>query len=528
MVSQVPTWLDSTPDGDVPRPPVVTRPQGLPFNGLTWQNFERLILRLVRREARVLDCVLYGTHGQGQDGIDVLASETADPTRNICYQCKRVEKFGPRDIRKAVDTFLEGPFANKATEFVLCVSLPLENTAQVNEIDKQSERLRLQGISLVKWDGSVGGLLCEKLKLLPELVDDFFSRPWVEAFNGKEAASMLGERPDALDIGRLRPRLSQLYSVLFNQHDPGPLTTSGRSADYLYRYVLADVVEVASATPTPTPTPANGSSTSSFSPTLGSETQNFSTGGDGGLSAQSTRIAIEGGTLNNFEARRQLFDWLKDQQTCVVLGEPGYGKSAMLRHLSISLLQQDNALAGQLSPQQLRRLPAWMSFAAFAAAIERNKDTSVEDYFRDWLHRHGFDDVQTLFERSLRNSEVLLLVDGLDEAITPGHARIALDRLVTFVQAKGASVVCTSRPRGFWALGVPGAWSFVHLAPFDDKQIRDLSARLFALTDDDTSTAEHFADALGRAQTRGETFLAAVRANARTHQLARTPCFARL
>lgn len=519
MVSQVPTWLDSTPDGDVPRPPVATRAQGLPFNELTWRNFERLILRLVRREGRVLDCVLYGAPGQAQGGIDVLAAETADPARCICYQCKRVEKFAPLDIRKAVDTFLKGPFADKAKEFVLCVSLPLEDTAQVTEIDEQRERLRQQGILLVKWDGSAGGLLCEKLKLLPELVDDFFSRPWVEAFNGKEAASKLGERLDALDLGRLRPRLSQLYSVLFNQHDPGPLTRTGRSADYLYRYVLADVVEAASATPTL----ANGPSISSSSPTFGSEAQNFPAGGDAAQSAQRTRMGIEGGVLNNFEARRQLFDWLKGQQNCVVLGEPGYGKSAMLRHLSISLLQQDDALAGQLSPQQLRRLPAWMSFAAFAAAIERNKDTSVEDYFRDWLHRHGFDDLQALFERSLRNSEVLLLVDGLDEAITPGHARVALDRLVTFVQAKGASVVCTSRPRGFGALGVPGAWSFVHLAPFDDRQIRDLSARWFALTDDDTSTAEHFAEALGRAQTRGETFLAAVRANARTHQLARTP-----
>jgi len=207
MAREIPTWLDSTPDGDVPSPPVATRAQGLPFNDLTWQNFERLILRLVRREGRVLDCVLYGTRGQAQGGIDVLAAETADPTRRICYQCKRVEKFEPSDIRKAVDKFLEGPFADTATEFVLCVSLPLEDTAQVTEFDAQRERLRQGGISLVKWDGSDGGLLCEKLKLLPDLVDDFFSRPWVEEFNGKEAASKLGERLDAVELGRLRPRL---------------------------------------------------------------------------------------------------------------------------------------------------------------------------------------------------------------------------------------------------------------------------------------------------------------------------------
>ena len=266
MTREIPTWLDGTPDGEVPKPPVATRAQGLPFNELTWQNFERLILRLVRRDGRVLDCVLYGTRGQAQDGIDVLAAQTVDPTRRICYQCKRVEKFDPSDIRKAVDKFLEGPFADSAGEFVLCVSLPLEGTAQINEFDTQRDRLGQRGIALVKWDGSEGGNLCETLKRLPDLVDDFFGRPWVEEFNGKEAASKLGERLDAVELGKLRPRLSQLYSVLFNQHDPGPLTTSGHTADYRYRYVLADVVEAVGptrpqsiGTPEPPSPPTSGS-----------------------------------------------------------------------------------------------------------------------------------------------------------------------------------------------------------------------------------------------------------------------------
>ncbi|MCL4471617.1 MAG: NACHT domain-containing protein [Gammaproteobacteria bacterium] len=504
MAHEIPTWLDCPPVGNVPSPPVETRAQGLPFNELTWQNFERLILRLVRRESSVLDCEIYGTPGQAQEGIDVLAIPEAEPTKRICYQCKKVEEFDPSDIRNAVDAFLNGRWAEQAKEFVLCVARPLESTTQVAEISAQRERLHGSGISFVIWDSSDAGRLCEKLKLQPSLVDDFFGRSWVNAFNGADAAASLGQRLDAVDLGQLRIRLKALYTVLFNQHDPGLRTTSGHVADYLHRYVLADVVEVSKMTPSrveqapgSTPAPSNGEP----------------------LSLQSVATA----TASIYESRRGVMGWIKDQQNCVVLGEAGYGKSAMLRHLALALLRQDDALAGQLEPTQLRRLPVWMSFAAFAAAIERKPDTSVEDHFREWLHQNSFDDVQALFERSLRSSEVLLLVDGLDEATTQVQAHHALDRIVSFAQATSAVVICTSRPRGFNSLGVPATWANANLAALSDEQICELSARWFALTEDDVSTDEYFDDARRRAQGRAEAFLAAVRANARTHQLARIP-----
>lgn len=504
MVHEIPTWLDCPPVGNIPSPPVETRAQGLPFNDLTWQNFERLILRLVRCEGTLLDCDIYGTPGQAQDGIDVLATPEADPTKRICYQSKKVEEFGASDIRNAVDAFLSGRWAGQAKEFVLCVARPLESTTQVAEISAQRERLQRSGISFVIWDGSEGGRLCEKLKLQPALVDDFFGRSWVNAFNGAEAAASLGQRLDAVDLSQLRTRLKALYTVLFNQHDPGLRTTSGHVADYLHRYVLADVVEVSKMTPSrveqapsSTPAPPNGEP----------------------VSVQSVAAA----TASIYETRRGVIGWIKDQQNCVVLGEAGYGKSAMLRHLALALLRQDDALAGQLEPTQLRRLPVWMSFAAFAAAIDRKPDTSVEDHFREWLHQNSFDDVQALFERSLRSSEVLLMVDGLDEATTQVQAHHALDRIVSFAQATSAVVICTSRPRGFNTLGVPATWANANLAALSDEQICELSARWFALTEDDVSTDEHFDDARHRAQGRAEAFLAAVRANARTHQLAQIP-----
>jgi hypothetical protein len=66
----LPQWLESDPDLH-PLPPATALLQELPFDQLSWENFERLCLRLARTSADVEDCRLYGTAGQSQGGIDL-------------------------------------------------------------------------------------------------------------------------------------------------------------------------------------------------------------------------------------------------------------------------------------------------------------------------------------------------------------------------------------------------------------------------------------------------------------------------
>ena len=70
----IPTLLEMPPHGELPLAPVTPREQGLPFGALTWVNFERLLLRLVRAQRDIVDCAIYGTAGQKQEGIDILAT----------------------------------------------------------------------------------------------------------------------------------------------------------------------------------------------------------------------------------------------------------------------------------------------------------------------------------------------------------------------------------------------------------------------------------------------------------------------
>ena len=70
------------------QPPVATRTQTLPFDQLTWQDFEKLCHRLVRTGSSVENCQQYGVPGEAQSGIDIFA-RIKGAAKYAVYQCKK-------------------------------------------------------------------------------------------------------------------------------------------------------------------------------------------------------------------------------------------------------------------------------------------------------------------------------------------------------------------------------------------------------------------------------------------------------
>ena len=206
-----------------------------------------------------------------------------------------------------------------------------------------------------------------------------------------------------------------------------------------------------------------------------------------------------------------------------VLGEPGYGKSTLLRYLALSILQPETTPPDVLNPTYFSCLPVWISFARLTDAV-RGSHISVEDFFRDWLHQHSFDDVYPLFLRAVQGKQVLLLLDGLDEATTESSGKEALDRVVTFLHSSDARIICTSRPRGYKALRVPGVWKSATLTPLSDEKIEMLATRWFSIVEssvgEDDQTDSNVSD---QARTRAQAFLHAVQDNPKTLEIARSP-----
>lgn len=501
--SEIPAQLESPPDQQPTAPPVTTRSQELPFGQLTWENFERLCLRIARRDAEVRQCFLYGERGQEQRGIDLIgyAGELRNRETRM-YQCKRENPFGAAKVKSAVDRFLLGGWDPLPRQFVLCAKVPLRSAQLQNAIQRQAARLAERGVEFIVWDSEA---LSEQLKGLPDLVDDFFGRGWVEAFNGPEAAASLGCRVSGPDVRRLRVRLFELYSALFARHDPGLPGPLDRRVPYRARYVNPDVSEhrvaLASVPPEVIEPPS---------------------------SPQTVDVRRQHPLLHRefrVEGREPILQWLPKSNRTVVLGEPGVGKSAFLRFVALSLLDPD-APEPFLAPVWGERLPVWLSFNAWTRALAINGATSIEDFLFAWLHEYSADDLRPLLADALQDHRLLLLIDGLDEQYNEAAANVALDRLDTFLLQRDVPVVLTSRPVGYERVRRPaGEWRHGRLMDFSPTQMRALAEFWFLWLSFPaySSDAASLAAAQGAVQTQVDRFMAELQGSPRVLDLARLP-----
>ncbi len=160
--------LDGGLARDEVKPPVTPRVQVLPFNQLSWENFERLCTRLVASDGGIKDCHRYGVRGDFQAGIDILAHRRTAEGRleRWCYQCKRWQKMTPGDLRQIVEKF----DFNNTDRYVVMVSL--EASAGLRDVVADRPEVDL-------WDAED---ISRQLKGRPELVEDFFGAHWRNAF----------------------------------------------------------------------------------------------------------------------------------------------------------------------------------------------------------------------------------------------------------------------------------------------------------------------------------------------------------
>lgn len=168
--------LSSPPSSQVNELPVVTTNKVLPFDKLSWEDFEKFCFQLGSKSMECLDTsYIYGRKGQKQDGIDLYFHKDAE---NKVWQIKRYAEFKQANVSDAVEVFLAGKWFGKVTEFTLCVSNYLDDVGVVDEIDKQSSVLKSKGITFSVLNSEK---LTIKAKAFPDLIETFFGKHWLDA-----------------------------------------------------------------------------------------------------------------------------------------------------------------------------------------------------------------------------------------------------------------------------------------------------------------------------------------------------------
>ncbi|MBK9648666.1 MAG: NACHT domain-containing protein [Deltaproteobacteria bacterium] len=139
----------------------------------------------------------------------------------------------------------------------------------------------------------------------------------------------------------------------------------------------------------------------------------------------------------------------------VLLGDPGSGKTTVLRHAALKLLDDPDG-----------RLPIYLTVAEI--------EDGIEPALRRLFERFGAADLTRWAHKEVLEGRAVLLLDGLDEVADLAAARAALLKLAVNV-GKTTTLVIASRPTGYKPLSI----DFVTLAlcPLGDVEQRELLTR---------------------------------------------------
>ena len=490
--SETPSWLLTPATGGGLPPPVQTHNQLLPLAQLGWDDFERICFRLLR--AQVVGAVratIYGVPGQAQHGIDMYAvtavpRDGAPDTRHyVTLQSRRIINVTQANLEEGVDDFSEGKWADSSQKFIYATSSSVRSTQLLHKVEELAKRLEKQSIAFEVWDRE---RISELLKEHPELVNDFFGRPWVTTFCGADAAHQLGNRLEPSDIAKLRKELARIYTRTFGLADPGFAgfrLNDIRRVELLDRFVTPDLVSAAHQTASypyrvaveaepagPKPDPVSGLETAQdwmawFPDEYGWPLQ--STLGTDRISQPATVVE-----------RRSADNWLGTEHLQVIIGDPGAGKSALLRYLVLDLLREEPRWK-TVAEHWGEYLPVWLPFNFLAQRVigQTGETATVSHAIKAWLEQNESAQIWPLVEKALEDHRLLLVVDGLDEWTSDEAGRYAARAVEKIAAIHGIPVVASTRPYGLSRLTLDTGWVYSRIAPLTYQQQKSLASHYF-------------------------------------------------
>ncbi|MET8977737.1 NACHT domain-containing protein [Streptomyces sp. NPDC004539] len=172
-------------------------------------------------------------------------------------------------------------------------------------------------------------------------------------------------------------------------------------------------------------------------------------------------------------------DALQRYRRIVVVGDPGAGKTTMMRHLALRM-------ATRSEHESLPELPAYVELFRF---VESGHESLLDHLAEHWADQYGFEDARDYIVQKLTDGTAALLLDGLDEVLGGESAQEAenayrrvtaeLTRLAT--RFPRALIATTCRRQG-WRGGLP-QFQVLEALDFEWPQIEAFVANWFGATD---------------------------------------------
>ena len=517
--------LWAAPTGQLPAPPIDTRAQVLPIGDLDWPEAERLFLRLLNTVRPVQYAKLFGVPGQAQAGIDAYARLPVDLTDGktggrdyVTLQSRRVKSLTAGKIKKAVDDLLKGQWAKKTATFYFATSFDLQDTKLDAAIREQTERLIKLGITFVPWGLQEVSTL---LKDHPRIVDDFFDRPWVERFCGREAAQALANNLPHQDRRELRAGLRDLYRAVFYAQG-GVHPTEITEPDQ--QFVILDVDPnhpQSHILDTERPEATDERQQLAQEPVEG-HTYIASRRGARRQSFRSARHLLNSTTRSTPATASGIAadEWLAGGKYRLLIGCPGAGKSSLLRFAATDLLSSQPQSV-PLQREHATDLPIWLPFGFLCRHLEASTENSLISAAEAWLKSQSAAHLWPLVQRALQDDRLLLLVDGVDEWSDVGAAERALGILEAFLGHTNASAILSTRPYAVDRLNWRLMWAKAEITPLTDDQRRTIAAGvLLPVTQPEAVPAGRSTWSAGV-----ESFLDQLAATPELAELSRSPLF---